>query len=133
MAQVQVRDRVIWIRHIHGEPALVKKLESVPAGLTVRLRVAGMSGVWEKMRDRPSGDPTPGFRPIGDVAQFWRDLFEKRRGQLVDLAVESKSESSLLQRSQEERRAAMEALLEMSNLEWRSEEPYGPREELYER
>lgn len=129
-----MRDRVIWTRHVHGEPALVKWLESIPAGRTVQLRVAGMSGVWEKMRDRPSGDPTPGLKPVGKMADYWRELFRKRRGELVELAGEGPS-SPLIEEApgRAERDAAWAAFLDLADRGWRSEGPYGPREELYDR
>jgi hypothetical protein len=125
----------MWTKHIHGQPKLARQLEQLAQGQTIRLRINGVSGVWEKMRNRPDGSPTPGLRPVGEVAEFWRNLFEKRRGELVELALDAENaeEHGVQRRTPEERVAAIRALLEMSKLGWRSEKPYGPRDELYER
>ena len=64
MAQVQVRDRLIWTKHIHGDAVLADRLEALEAGATVRLRVAGKTGLWEKVRAAPAGAATPGLKPL---------------------------------------------------------------------
>lgn len=133
MAEVEVRDRVIWIRHVHGAPALAAQLHALGAGSTIRLRVAGVAGVWEKMKDRPSGEPTPGLKPVGEVATHWRRLFEKRRGKLVELSIETHGETAPASRSVGEKSAAFAAFLELAARGWRSAGPYGAREDLHER
>ncbi len=107
-------------------------LERLPAGKTVRLDVDGVIGVWEKMRDRPAGDPTPGLKPVGPVAAHWRRLFEKRRGALVDIKVVITA-GEMIERTEAERRAAIDAFLDLAGRGWRSDQPYGARDELHER
>jgi hypothetical protein len=131
-AQVEVRDRVLWIPHIHGGKALAERLERLAAGETTQLKVDGRVGVWEKMRDRPDGSPTPGLKPIGAMGEHWRALFQKRRKALVDIADGAKS-AQISARTDEERAAAWQAILDATRAGWRSEAPYGPRDELYER
>lgn len=136
MAQVQVRDRVIWIKHIHGQPKLASRLEALPAGSTVRLRVNGISGLWEKMRDGSNGAATPGLRPVGDVQTFWTELFNKRRGELVDLTIESQDlpeAGGASSASESEREAAWNAFKALTKAGWRSDAPYGKRDELHDR
>jgi hypothetical protein len=133
MAQVEVRDRVMWTKHIHGEPRLARKLQNMPAGRTVRLRVNGLVGVWEKMRNRPSGDPTPGLRPIGEAASRWRKLFDRKRGQLVELTIDTDRQAETISRTPEEREAAWRAIVEATRAGWRSSQPYGSRDEFHER
>ena len=66
MAQVEVRDYALWIKHIHGSDALRRKLEALEPDQTVRLRVDGEAGVWKKMKANKTGrSNVPGLTPIG--------------------------------------------------------------------
>jgi hypothetical protein len=94
------------------------------------------------MDDGKDGRPTRGVRPIGRTQDFWRALFESRRGEVVRLELASSGEraprapnllSRPLARTEHERREALEALLETGRQGWRSEGPYGSRDELYDR
>jgi hypothetical protein len=123
----------MWTKHIHGQPKLVRQLEALSEGQTIRLRINGVSGVWEKMRNRPDGSSTPGLRPVGEVQAFWTELFKKRRGELVDLMLESSAAGEWRHASDEEREAAWSAFKALASAGWRSEAPYGERDELYDR
>jgi hypothetical protein len=86
---------------------------------------------------------------VGAAQEVWRYLYKCRRGEVVSLkAIESApgvSEASDAERrakllfpplgeTEEERRAALEAFLAIGREgRWRSDGPYGPREELYDR
>ncbi len=136
MAQVEVRDRVIWTRHIHGDPALVRRLDAMAAGQSIQMKTGGKEGTWVKMRDRPNGSPTPGLRPVGPVSEYWRRLFAKRRGALVDLnvppSIDEPTGAPIYYPDPAKRQAALKAILELAKRGWRSEEPYGSRDELYD-
>lgn len=130
MAQVQVRDRSIWTSHIHGDRRLVERLDALEAGDTVSLRVNGRTGLWEKMRDT-KGRATPGLKPVGEISEHWRSLFEARRGELVEIAEETSDGWHTA--SSAERDAAWNAFLALTRAGWRSAVAHGDRDELHER
>lgn len=131
MAQVQVRDRAIWTKHIHGDPALAERLEGLRAGETVQLRVAGKTGLWEKMRLGAAGAATPGLKPIGEARKQWGELFTRHRGKLVELIDEPSNEWTGA--SDAERSAAWGAFKALTGAGWRSESSGDERDELHER
>lgn len=145
MAQVEVRDHVLWIPHIHGNDHLKTRLTSLEPNQTVVLRVAGEEGVWRKMSAyRTSGNPTQGLSPVGPMRSRWGAIYRKFKSQgggLVEIELVSDDGGSVPARvpprweqaSQAERDAAWEAFKARWHAGWRSERPYGPRDELYER
>lgn len=153
MAHVEVRDYALWTKHVHGDEALRTLLESLKPEQTITLRVAGEEGLWRKMSAyRTSGNPTPGLSPIGPMQARWGEIyrrFKSQGGGLVEIElVEDPGKSGQgnnggfgqtglppqwEQGSNEEREAAWEAFKALWNASWRSERPYGPRDELYER
>jgi hypothetical protein len=148
VAQVEVRDYALWIKHIHGSDALRRDLEALEPGQTVGLRVDGKTGMWRKMKPNKTGRyNVPGLAPIGEAKAHWGNLFRRHRphGAVVDIEraegadVSSSSGASAgpaprwEMASEAEREAAWEAFKALSKAGWRSEGPYGPRDELYER
>ena len=143
MAQTTVSDFVIWAKHVHGDPTVAERILALKAGETVRLRVDGVLGAWRRMDDGRDGRPTRGIRPIGRTQAFWRELYSARRGEVVtvELLEDAGREtpraalpiSPPFAASEAERRAAAEAFLALAGQGWRSEGPYGPRDEIYDR
>lgn len=149
MAQVTVSDYALWIKHIHGDEELRRVLHALPPEATVRLRIAGEVGIWRKMSAyRTSGRTTPGLSPLGAAQMRWRSLYRQHKphgGAVVEieLAPDGSGESAASREgsgtasgerpSEAERQAAWEAFLALTNAGWRSDVPYGPREELYDR
>lgn len=145
MAHVEVRDYALWTKHVHGDEALRARLESLEPEQTITLKVAGEEGLWRKMSAyRTSGNPTPGLSPIGPMQTRWGEIYRKFKSQgggLVEIElVSDKGESGQVgvsprweHASEAERDAAWEAFRALWNAGWRSERPYGPRDELYER
>jgi hypothetical protein len=148
MASTTVSDYVIWAKHIHDDPELAQRVLAMWAGETIQLEVDGVRGTWRKMDDGADGRPTPGIRPVGAAQEVWRYLYRSRRGEVVSLKVvetqggvsESAQEENrarlvfpALGKTPEERQAALERLLNGWRLGYRSEGPYGPRDELYDR
>ena len=145
MAQVEVRDYALWTKHIHGSESLKQRLESLAPDQTVVLRVAGEEGVWRKMSAyRTSGTPTPGLSPIGPMQARWGELYRRVKsagGGVVEIelvgetggAPAADTSTRWEMASEAEREAAWEALKALSQAGWRSEGPYGPRDELYDR
>jgi hypothetical protein len=82
---IEVRDFVIWARHIHGDPQLRDEILGLPAGTIVKLKIAGEAGLWVKMEDGARGAPTPGIKPIGPTKSRWQVLYRDRRGDLAEI------------------------------------------------
>jgi hypothetical protein len=146
MAQVEVSDYALWIKHIHGGEALKRRLEALAPDETVILRIAGDEGMWRKMSAyRTSGRPTPGLSPIGPMQARWGELYRRYKAEggglveieLVSDAVPKSGRKDVPSRWEEapeaERKAAWEAFKALRNAGWRSEGPYGARDELYDR
>lgn len=148
MASVEVRDSVLWTKHIHGAPQLRAALEGLAPETTVELRVAGAVGVWRKMKaNGKTNAATPGLQPLGPAATHWREMFRESKisgGAVVDIEVVDPALSSRMtsqrlpsgdweQASPAERKAAWEAFKALWGAGWRSEAPYGSRDELYDR
>lgn len=138
MTATVVSDYVIWAKHLDGDTRA--RVLSLRAGEVLTLAVDGVVGAWRKMDDGRDGRPTPGLKPVGRTADFWRDLYDRRRGEMVDvdLADGDRANTRLpiypaLAKTEEERRASIDAFLAAGEEGWRSEGPYGPRDELYDR
>ncbi len=65
MSVVEVRDYVLWPKHIHGNASLRDELLALGAGALVKLVVDGFEGTWVKMDDGKTGAPTPGLKALG--------------------------------------------------------------------
>lgn len=141
MAKTTISDFVIWTKHIHGDHNVVERILSLQPGETVRLRVDSLLGDWRRMDDGRDGRPTRGIRPIGRTAEFWRSLYKSRRGEVVEVELSVAVLSCLpplpispaLAKTEAEREAALHAFLSLAGQGWRSDVPYGSRDELYDR
>ncbi|MGH6956485.1 MAG: hypothetical protein ACREEW_07465 [Caulobacteraceae bacterium] len=148
MASTTVSDYVIWAKHIHDDPELVQRVLAMWAGETIHLEVDGVRGTWRKMDDGADGRPTPGIRPIGSAQEVWRYLFKRRRGEVVSLKVveshggvaeaseperRAKQVLPLLERTEDERKAALAALLGGRRQGYSSEGRTVTRDEMHER
>jgi len=150
MATTTVSDFVIWTKHIHGDGHLAARVAGLRAGEILNLEVDGVEGPWRKMDDGKDGRPTPGLRPVGRAQELWRELYKTRRGDVVSLAEPSASGSGVeahgavfearlvsaarrIERTDESRRAALEAFLALAGQGWKSEGRTLTRDELHER
>ncbi|MDP3801427.1 hypothetical protein [Brevundimonas sp.] len=140
-AHTEVRDYVIWSKHLHGDLRLPARIEALEAGETIELEVDGVAGTWRKMDQGKDGRPTPGIRPLGSAQAFWRDLYRSRRGAVVTVSLTAEREGArraavlfpALGRTAEERQAALEALLAMQGQGWRSDGSGFDRDEAHDR
>ena len=139
-AKTEVRDYVIWSKHLHGDPRLAERIESLTPGQTVQLEVDGVPGTWRKMDQGKDGRPTPGIRPLGAAQLFWREMFRSRRGAVVSVALSDEGVTvragnafEALGRDEAEREAALEALLAMRGQGWRSDGSTFDRDAAHER
>ena len=95
---IEIRDNVIWARHLERDPSLHDEIVALGENETVRLRVDGIVGTWAKMRSGADGRPTLGIRPVGAMASVWARL-QKRRGEKVLLERPSDTPGPLLERA----------------------------------
>ena|ERR1700761_979814 len=147
MASTTVSDHVIWAKHIHDDPELVERVRSMWAGETIQLEVDGVRGTWRKMDDGSDGRPTPGIRPVGAAQEVWRYLYKRRRGEVVSVKVVEQtggvSEESnaargalifpRLAKTEDERNAALAALLDGWRQGYSSDGPALSRDDMHER
>lgn len=140
-AHTEVRDYVIWSKHLHGDLRLPARIEALEAGETIELEVDGVAGTWRKMDQGKDGRPTPGIRPLGSAQAFWRDLYRSRRGAVVSVSLMAERDGvrrasvlfPALGRTAEEREASLEALLAMQGQGWRSDGSGFDRDEAHDR
>lgn len=141
-AQTEVRDYVIWSKHLHGDPALQARIETLAPAEVLDLEVDGVRGSWRKMDQGRDGRATPGIRPLGSAQAFWRDLYRSRRGDVVSVALVSESLSArqraavilpALGKTAEERQASLDALLAFAGQGWMSDGTPFDRDEAHER
>ena len=149
MANTVVCDHVLWAKRVTGDARLVDRILKMRQRETIALVVDEIPGIWEKMADDASGRPTSGLKPVGPMKQVWNSLYRDKRGDEVsidwvepevDPGSASGSQSApripiepALARTEAEREAAWKAFLSLAGKGWRSEGPYGPRDELYDR
>lgn len=144
MALVEVRDHVVWLKHIHNDPDTVARLQSLSAGQCVELAVDGVRGWWRRMADQPSGRPTPGLTPLSQIKPFWQTLYKDRRGDLVPLQALDipRPASEMLsweplppydEATPAQRQEALRRLLNVGDYGWRSDGEKWSRDELYDR
>jgi hypothetical protein len=154
MATTTVSDYVIWTKHIHGDAGLADDIARLAAGETIDLRIDNVGGTWRKMDDGRDGRPTSGLRPLGRTSTFWNGLYKSRRGDVVSLErlepgvdgfreVEAPAYTSAgsaaasdvakFMRSDADRRAALNALLDGAKGGWRSDGETMTRDEMHDR
>ncbi|MDX2141843.1 MAG: DUF429 domain-containing protein [Rhodospirillaceae bacterium] len=84
--KVQIRDHVIWFRHISGPSDLKSQISNLKSGAQIKLLVDGYAGNWQRMNAGPSGAPVDGLKPIADTKKKWADL-QSRRGEWVEIKI----------------------------------------------
>lgn len=85
MSVIEVRDYVLWPKHLHGDSRLRDELLALEAGALVTLIVDGVEGMWVKMNDGAAGTPTPGLKALGVARAHWHGLFREQRGAVVEI------------------------------------------------
>lgn len=119
-AETTIKDVVVWTKHVHGDPQLTAKLNTLRGGEQIELSVDGFRGFWRKMNDGRDGRPTNGLRPVGRMQEFWQELYSTRRGEAVRIEFpESEGRDRRMKpvifpplaQTREERDAALHALL----------------------
>lgn len=79
---IEIRDDVIWAKHLKGNPSLYRQIVDLKEDEVIRLKVDGIIGTWVKMKTGRDGRPTLGIKPVGAMAGVWARL-QKRRGEKI--------------------------------------------------
>lgn len=98
---VEVRDSVLWTKHIRGDDALTATLDALSERSPIDLEVDGVRGTWQKMDSGRDGRPTPGIKPLGSARLHWHDLFRDKRGSAVTVALASETQEAAMGRDEQ--------------------------------
>ena len=98
---VEVRDSVLWTKHIRGDDALTATLNALRERSPIDLEVDGCRGTWQKMDNGRDGRPTPGIKPLGPARLHWHDLFRDKRGRAVTVRLASKTHEAAMGRDEQ--------------------------------
>ena len=98
---VEVRDHVLWTKHIRGDYALTATLDALSERSSIDLEVDGCRGTWQKMDDGRDGRPTPGIKPLGPARLHWHDLFQEKRGRTVTVTLASETHEAGMRRNEQ--------------------------------
>lgn len=93
---VEIRDDVIWARHLKDSPALYDAVIRLADDEIIRLSVDGIVGKWARMRTGSDGRPTLGLKPVGAMAAVWK-RFQQRRGEKVRIVWPDDEDDAWLQ------------------------------------
>ncbi len=80
MSFVEVRDHALWVKHIHGNKSLQDRIRAMQEGELIELKVNGVRGMWERMKDSGDGGAMPGIKASGEARSKWHELRSERQG-----------------------------------------------------
>ncbi len=89
MGSLAIKDHTIWVKHIENDPLIVSKIMSLEQNTLVALIIEDKPVLFRKMRDGKDGRPTDGIRPDEDFKEFWKEMYETRRGEVVSIELNS--------------------------------------------
>ena len=91
---VKIADNSLWIKHIDIEKDASVLLGYLPEDTRIIFEIDGIQGEFAKMADGKDGRPTPGYKPIGAMKEFWSKL-QKKRGERVSFKIIERKSSYL--------------------------------------
>ena len=83
--RVEVRDHVLWTKHIRGDDTLKVTLNALSERSQIDLEVDGYRGTWQKMDDGRNGQPTAGLKPLEPARSHWHTLVRNTMGRVVTI------------------------------------------------
>jgi hypothetical protein len=92
---IEIRDDVIWAKHLKGNPALYRRIAEMKDDQVIKLQVDGIVGDWARMKTGADGRPTLGIKPVGAMAAVWARL-QDRRGEKVTIDEPYREDDPLL-------------------------------------
>lgn len=91
---VKIADNSLWIKHIDIDKDILDMLRDNPADTRVIFEIDGTQGEFAKMADGKDRRPTPGYKPVGAMKEFWSTL-QRRRGERVPFKIIERKSSYL--------------------------------------
>ncbi len=80
MSFVEVRDHALWVKDIHGNKSLQERIRAMKEGELIELKVNGVRGMWERMKDSGDAHAMPAITALGEARSKWHALRSERRG-----------------------------------------------------
>ncbi len=80
MSFVEVRDYALWVKDIHGNKSLQERIRVMQEGELIELKVNGVRGMWERMKDSGDAHATPGIKALGEASSKWHALRSEKQG-----------------------------------------------------
>ena len=80
MSFVEVRDHAMWVKDIHGNESLQERIRAMKEGELIELKVNGVRGMWERMKDSGDTHARQGIKALGEARSKWHELRSERRG-----------------------------------------------------
>ncbi len=84
MLILEIRDDVIWMKHLKRDRELYAAVSDLADEETITLRADKIVGKWARMKTGRDGRPTYGIKPVGAMARVWAGM-QKRRGEKIRL------------------------------------------------
>lgn len=85
MGHFEIRDHAVWAKHIEGAPHIVEKINSLKENSALSLIIDGKPVLFRKMRNGSDGRPTAGIRPDDSFKEYWKEIYQTRRGENVSI------------------------------------------------
>ena len=99
--RVEVRDHVLWTKHIRGDDTLKVTLNALSERSQIDLEVDGYRGTWQKMDDGRNGQPTAGLKPLEPARSHWHTLVRNTMGRVVTIALASDAQNAATGRDEQ--------------------------------
>ena len=97
----EVRDHVLWTKHIRGDDTLKVTLNALSERSQIDLEVDGYRGTWQKMDDGRNGQPTAGLKPLEPARSHWHTLVRNTMGSVVTIALASDAQNAATGRDEQ--------------------------------
>ena len=88
MGHMIISDHSIWLKHIEGDTKIASRVTNLPPNAPITLQIDGKPVLFRKMRNGVDGRPTHGIRPDDAFKDYWNRLYQERRGQRVEIALD---------------------------------------------
>lgn len=99
--QVEVRDHVLWTKHIRGDDTLKVALNALSERSQIDLEIDGCRGTWQKMDHGRNGQPTPGLKPLEPARSHWHTLVGNTMRSVVTIALASDAQNAATGRDEQ--------------------------------
>jgi hypothetical protein len=87
MGYVQITDNSLWVKHVENDEALAARILNLEDNAPIILQVDGKPVLFRKMRTGKDGRAVSGVRPDETFKKYWNDLYQKRRGERLPIAL----------------------------------------------